>query len=223
MIYRRWFWGTTLGVFGAVWLLAGAAWLVDPIELWEAPVIRGFNHIKPKQAVLLDVWKPFQVRRRMPEVIYIGTSRVYVGFRPEENAYNMGGSGLSLPDMRAYLRFIYSQHVPKKVYIGLDFFQFGHEYMTMKREGFSNERLTILERGNIFPLLEAWKTSLGMVKYLPETVKSSFENQNKPREWEQGYDVRRGETTEIERRTYYATLHGNYGIYSRFVFDSEAI
>ena len=99
MIYRRWFLGTVLGIFCVVLLLAGTAWLIDPIELWESPVIRGFNHIKPKQASFLDVFKPFQVRRHAPEIVYIGTSRVYVGFRPEENAYNMGGSSLSLSDM----------------------------------------------------------------------------------------------------------------------------
>ena len=125
--------------------------MVDPIELWEAPIIRGFNHIKPKQGNFLDVFKPFQVVRHAPEIVYIGTSRVYVGFRPEENAYNMGGSSLSLPDMRAYLRFIYSQHVPKKVFIGLDLFQFGRENMMRKREGFSQERLDTLQRGTFFP------------------------------------------------------------------------
>ena len=134
MIYRRWFLGTVLGIFCVVLLLAGAAWLIDPIELWESPVIHGFNHIKPKQAAFLDVFKPFQVRRHAPEIVYIGTSRVYVGFRPEENAYNMGGSSLSLSDMQAYLRFIYSLHAPKRVFIGLDFFQFGHENMTLQRE-----------------------------------------------------------------------------------------
>ena len=108
MSYRRWFCGTVLGIFCVVFLVAGVAWMIDPIELWEAPIIRGFNHIKPKQGSFLDVFKPFQVVRHAPEIVYIGTSRVYVGFRPEENAYNMGGSSLSLPDMRAYLRFIYS-------------------------------------------------------------------------------------------------------------------
>ena len=223
MMYRRWFLGTVFGFFGAVLLLAGAAWLVDPIEIWEAPVICGFNHIKPKQALFLDVWKPFQVQRHKPEVIYIGTSRVYVGFRPEKTAYNMGGSSLSLLDMRAYLRFVYSQHVPKQVFIGLDFFQFGHEPMMRQREGFSQERLDILKESGMTAWGEAWKTSLGMTGYLWETVRSSYKKRDKKREWERGWDVKRGEMNIVEPVTYYGYLQGSYGTYASFVYDSGAL
>lgn len=222
MSYRRWFCGTVLGIFGVVFLVAVAAWLVDPIELWEAPIIRGFNHIKPKQAVFLDVFKPFQVVRHAPEIVYIGTSRVYVGFRPEENAYNMGGSALSLPDVRAYLKFIYSQHVPKTVFIGLDLFQFGHGNMVLKREGFSQERLDILRKGPISFLIEAWKTSLGMTDYLRETIRSSYKNKNNEKEWERGWDVKRGKRTNVEISAYYSVLNSFYN-YTNYVYDPNAL
>ena len=223
MNYYRWFCNVSLGIFGAVVLLSGAAWLVDPIGLWESPVIHGFNHIKPKQAAFLDVFKPFQVRRHAPEIVYIGTSRVYVGFRPEENAYNMGGSSLSLPDMQAYLRFIYSQHAPEKVFIGLDFFQFGHENMTLQREGFSKERLDILQKGDAVTWGEAWKTSLGLTEYLKETVGSSRKNRAKEKEWERGWDAVRGERTDIDAATYYDYLHSFYETYTNFIYDPDAL
>jgi len=223
MKYRRWFRGATFCIFCAVLFLSGAAWLIDPIELWEAPIIRGFNHIKPKQAVFLDVFKPFQVRRHAPEVVYIGTSRVYVGLKPEENAYNMGGSSLSLPDMRAYLRFIYSQHVPKQVVIGLDLFQFDRENMARKREGFSQERLDVLQTGDVAAWGEAWKTSLGMTNYLWETVRSSHKNSDRKKEWERGCDVKRGEKLEVETAAYYNYLHDFYETYANFIYDPDAL
>lgn len=223
MNYRQWFRGTVLCIFAVIFLLAGAAWIVDPIELWEAPIIRGFNHIKPKQAVFLDIFKPFQVRRHRPDVVYIGTSRVYVGFRPEENAYNMGGSSLSLPDMREYLRFIYSQHVPKQVFVGLDLFQFSCESMTMKRDGFSQERLDLLRKGNVFLFGEAWKTSFGMLGYLKETVGSSYRNQDKGKEWERGWDVTRGARADMDVKEYYYVLHSYYETYTKFAYDSDAL
>ena len=212
-----------LGVFVGMLLLAGVVWLVDPIEIWEAPIIRGFNHIKPKQAVFLDVFKPFQVQRHKPDIVYIGTSRVYVGFRPEENAYNMGGSSLSLPDIRAYLRFIYSQHVPDKVFIGLDLFQFSRESMTKPREGFSEARLQTLSKGKMASIGEAIETSYGMSKYLLETVRQSFENRDKEKEWELGWDVKRGVRTDVDVKTYYHVLHSYYGTYTKFVYDPGAL
>ena len=223
MSYRRWFCGTVLGILGLMLLLASVTWLIDPIEIWESPVIRGFNHIKPNQAAFLDVFKPFQVRRHAPEIIYIGTSRVYVGFRPEENAYNMGGSSLSLPDMRAYLRFIYSQYVPKKVFIGLDLFQFSQANMTLERAGFSQERLDNLRKGEIAFLSEAWKTSLGMTDYLKGTVWNSYQNRSAKKEWERGWDVKRGERMDVEKEAYYSYLHGFYGSYKNFVYDPDAL
>lgn len=223
MSYRRWFRVTVLCIFAAMFLLAGVVWLVDPIEIWEAPIIRGFNHIKPKQAVFLDVFKPFQVQRHKPDIVYIGTSRVYVGFRPEENAYNMGGSSLSLPDIRSYLRFIYSQHVPKKVFIGLDLFQFSRDSMTKPRDGFSEERLGILNKGRLASVGEAIETSYGMSKYLKETVRSSFENRDKRKEWERGWDVKRGVRTDVDVKTYYYVLHSYHGTYTKFVYDPNAL
>lgn len=220
MSYRRWFYSTVLGIFCAVFVIAGAAWLVDPIELWEAPMIRGFNHIKPKQAVNLDVFKPFQVRRHRPEIVYIGTSRVYVGFRPEENAYNMGGSSLTLPDMRAYLRFIYSQHVPERVFLGLDLFQFSCEYMGERAE---QKRLNALQNGTVAYLGEAWETSLGMTEYLKETIGSSYNNRDKEPEWERGWDVKRGARTDVDAKMYYGNLHSYYKTYKNFVYDPGAI
>lgn len=225
MSYRRWFHDTVFGIIGVMLLLSGAAWIIDPIEIWESPVIRGFNHIKPKQGNFLDVFKPFQVRRHAPDIVYIGTSRVYVGFKAEENAYNMGGSSLSLPDMRAYLRFIYSQHVPKRLFIGLDLFQFSHDHMTKERtgKGFSQERLDVLQKGNVAFLGEAWKTSISMLGYLKETVWSSYKKRNKEKEWVRGWDAKRGERMVIDEKAYYHYLHRCFDIYSNYTFAPESI
>lgn len=223
MEYFQWFRGTLFGIGMGLSLLAGASWIIDPIELWEAPVIRGLNHIKPNQGSFMDVFKPFQVRRHAPDVIYIGTSRVYVGIRPEENAYNMGGSSLSLPDMRSYLRFIYSQHTPQKVFIGLDLFQFSRENMTKKRNGFSQERLDVLQQGDVAVFEEAWKTSLGMTSFLKGTIQSSYKNWDKKNGWERGWEVTRGERTDVDNNAYYYYLYSFWDSYTKFVCDSNAL
>ena len=64
------------------------------------------------------------------KVIFIGTSRIYVGMAPsldgyaDNEVYNLGISALSLVDTEKYLDFVYEIHKPEKIFLGLDFFSF---------------------------------------------------------------------------------------------------
>lgn len=205
-------------------MLVGVNWLIDPIEIWEAPVFHGFNHIKPKQVLFLDICKPFQVWRHSPDVLYMGSSRVYIGIKPEEEAFNLGESAVTLPDIKAYLRFVYALHIPRKIYIGLDLYQFANESMIKNREGFSQNRLDILKSGNkLVFYFEALRSSLGTMRYLKETVQNSWLNRNKPKEWDKGYYVRKGEQPNLDGKSFYYHLNRFHYLYTNYTYDPDSI
>ena len=110
------FWGTLI--------------VVDPLGIWHFPIIKGFNNYKVSQPAYLDFFKPYEYRMVKPDVVFLGSSRVYVGLCPDDypdesvKVYNMGMSSLSIRDAYQYLKFMIRVHKPKKVYLGLDFFQF---------------------------------------------------------------------------------------------------
>ena len=74
------------------------------------------------------MWKPYQFKDINTKVVYIGTSRVLLGFRNHEvgyhdnEVYNLAFNSLSLAEMENYLKFAYKVHKLEKIYIGLDFF-----------------------------------------------------------------------------------------------------
>ncbi|TYZ29106.1 hypothetical protein FZ041_06060 [Selenomonas caprae] len=223
MGYKTWC-TSIIGV--VIFILIGlfaALYIIDPIGMWGTPVYAGLNNYKEKQSVFLDVYKPFELRRYKPDNIYIGTSRVYVGWYAEENAYNLGASSLSLPDMKAYLHYAYSQHLPQKVYIGLDLFQFSKSSMTEKREGFSVERLQNLERGGLKAVDEAFTVNMGMWEQLKPTVKASCNHKEDSPVFVRGYCVQRGDSTKVENNGYYDYLHSFYKTYTDFSFDPAAL
>ena len=224
MNYKNWCQKVLLGVVGLGVGLSMAAYIVDPVGMWHHGMLQGFNHHKVKQSVFLDVYKPFELRYYQPEDIYIGTSRVFVGWRAEENAYNLGASSLSLPDMRDYLHYAYSQNKPKRVYIGLDLFQFSQKSMREHRNGFSRERLETLATGGLSAWGEILKTNVAMSKEVPSTVTNSFRNrQDSTPFFTRGYSVRRGEIGAVSVQEYYYNLHSYYDTYSNFTYDIDAI
>ena len=72
------------------------AYIINPIGIWGGPVIYGFNHYKTKQSLYEDVFKPYEIMRIQPDVVYIGSSQVDQGFdlttvkTNDECSYNMG-------------------------------------------------------------------------------------------------------------------------------------
>lgn len=223
MRYKSWCKSIVLAAGLIIGGLFTVLYVVDPIGMFGSPLISGVNNYKEKQAAFLDVYKPFELRRYKPDDIYIGNSRVYVGWKTEENAYNLGMSSLSLPDMRAYLHWAYGNHVPQRVYIGLDLFQFSKSSMEGNREGFSKERLDKLGKGGLYVFDEMLSVSMGMREYIRPTVESSRAHKNDKPIFIRGFSTLRGERTDINVKEYYHYLHSFYKTYSEWEYAPEAV
>ena len=130
MQYKKIFWSTIILIVCILSSIFCATIMVDPLGIVKAPTIKGFNNYKVEQGYYLDMWKPYQFKDMSTKVVYIGTSRVLLGFRNHEvgykdnEVYNLAFNSLSLAEMENYLKFAYKVHKIEKVYIGLDFFQF---------------------------------------------------------------------------------------------------
>lgn len=186
--------------FSVIFIFISLYIIVDPVNILGSPVIQGLNHQKIKEGSFLDIVKPYQYLRAAPDEVYIGSSRIYVGLGPvpgdEINAYNMGFSGLSLPDMQHYIEFICETNPPKTLYVGLDFFQFGKENFNTKREGYSCQRLKSLAEHNKFKYFQwllADALSFCNAEYLVDTIIASYKaKDNEMPLFYNGCDLRRG-------------------------------
>ena len=164
--------------------------IIDPLGIFNSNIIKGFNNYKVLQSSYLDVWKPYEIKKVKPDIIFIGSSRVYYSIDPKlyktnDIVYNAGFSGLSLSDMRDYLNMIYTIKKPKKVYIGLDLFQFSDDNFNQERKGFSVARINdIANEEYIFT--NKVKDSLG-VGGLFKTIEVSYKDKNKDAIFVNGY------------------------------------
>lgn len=217
-------------VFVSIFMMG--TWLcsivIDPIGIWTLTSIQGLNHYKSKQSNYLDVWKPYQYYKARPDIVYIGSSRVYVGLSTEgsgdytKNMYNMGGSSLSIKDMREYIKFMYGIHKPKDIYIGLDFFQFGKENYYMQRSGFSEERLKNLQKSGVKRFFYQSAESFTFAKYIPVTIYESWQNKNEYT-FLAGWDKPRGTALNTDERAYYGYLNTFMNVYENWVYEPKAM
>ena len=223
MHYKIWcksFLGITAIIISVIFCLS---YIVDPIGIWGSPAVEGLNNYKEKQQHFLEVYKPFELRRYQPDNIYIGTSRVYVGWEAEENSYNLGMNSLSLSDMRDYLHYTYKYHVPKRVYIGLDLFQFSKKYIERHGKGFSKERLEKLNKGGLYLIDEMLSVSMGMWEQITPTVKASRKHKGDKPIFTRGFCALRGETNVINSKEYYSNLNSYYKSYTEWEYAPESI
>ena len=102
MSFRSYFYQVIIFIVIGICLLFTILYFVDPISIWGMEKINGFNHYKIHQREYLDVFKPYEVERIQPNIVWIGSSRVFVGFQMNEmeKEYNMGTSSLTLPDIK---------------------------------------------------------------------------------------------------------------------------
>lgn len=199
------------------------AYVVDPIGIWGTGDIAGFNNAKIKKGGYMNIYKPYECARIKPDVVWIGTSRVYVGFFPEEDAneYNMGVSSISLDDAKRYLRFIYSVNRPSKVYIGLDLFQFGPDYKKMLSGNLLDARLNAVKSGGLYSFVMALKDSFCVKNTIWPTVKRS-RNDNMEF-FLRGWDVKRGNAESLDLDAYYGALNSYRKTYDDFSYDKDAM
>lgn len=201
----------------AVFVLMGE-WLcyrVDPIGLWGTPIRAGFNNLKIQQSLFMDIFKPYEYVRFLPDIVYIGTSRTNIGWDastgPEANAYNFAMSGLSLSSTESYLKFAYKVHKPKKVYLGLDIYSFNyknyHQLGDNARPSFSLERLEAISDGGIFSRMYAWKDSLAMMKEVLPTMERSRKDPEHPELSVRGWFREHGGAPAVSVESYYGIFN----------------
>lgn len=121
--------GAALGA--ALALLAAAAAfnaVIDPFAMYRLTEIHGVNEYKPTLFKRVRLLKAFEVRRRKPSAIILGTSRSHVALRPTHPAwapfdgkvYNLAFDGATTREMYAYLLHAQAAHPLKQVVLGLD-------------------------------------------------------------------------------------------------------
>jgi hypothetical protein len=199
------------------------SFIVDPIGIWGTQDIPGVNQNKVKQSSYLDVFKPYEASRLKPDIVWIGTSRVYVGFTMDKssNEYNMGASSLSLTDIKKYLHFIYNENKPRKVYLGLDLLQFDKENLETPRVGFSDKRLDAINKGYITKTAMKIQDSMGIIKDVPVTIKNS--RNDKEYYFLLGQDIKRGHSDEVDPDSYYSTIEQYTNTYKKFSYSPDAM
>lgn len=203
--------------------------VVDPIGMWEVISIRGFNHYKIKQTNFIDVFKPYQYVKVNPDVVYIGSSRVYVGLPPDypssggKKIYNMGCSSLSLKDTKEYLRFMYKMHKPEKVYLGLDFFQFSKENHNSQRTGFDNKRLNEVSGNSLECILFKIQETIALHEYIKPTISASKNHAGQEPLFDLGWDVERGNSSAPNPEEYYYTVNSLLKYYSQWEYEPKTV
>lgn len=65
-------------------VLTSFVWIVDPYGVSPLGIdLRGFNHYKPRRVQIDRQLKPFEVWRKQPKSIFLGTSRIHQSIDPE--------------------------------------------------------------------------------------------------------------------------------------------
>ncbi len=131
-----------LGIVAAlVGLAALATWWVDPDgRFYSRSALAAADAASPPCLVSDELvgtqgWLSFKldvVRRRQPETVVLGTSRVLeIGARPGERAFaNAGMPGFGTPSLVPMLRRLHAEAPGlKTVYIGADLFWFNHSWL----------------------------------------------------------------------------------------------
>lgn len=205
----------------------GSLIIVDPLGIWHFPIIKGFNNYKVSQPAHLDFFKPYEYRLIKPDVVFLGSSRVYVGLCPDDypdknvKVYNMGMSSLSIRDAYQYLNFMIKVHKPQKVYLGLDFFQFDSHNFNDSRQGFSQERLDKISGSWFSYMAFKLQETAGLRGIIKPTVLRSQEERDTVL-FRKGWDVQRGSALEANEDAYIHTLMSFFKTYQQFSLCDES-
>ena len=201
--------------------------IVDPVNIIGSPIINGFNHFKVKEGDFLDINKLYQYHDIKPDVVFIGSSRIYVGIDPKikKNSFNFGQSGLSIKNLKNYINFIVKVHKPRKVYIGLDFFQFDKDNYNFNNNNFEQKRLDYICKFKDTPLMKILKIydSIPFVKYVPVTINESIYNVNTGNLFYYGADYYRGKNSIISQEGFYGFLNHFVNLYKNWEYEEKTL
>lgn len=201
--------------------------LIDPLGIFNIVTIKGFNHYKGiVQEKYMDVWKPYEIKEKKPDIIFIGSSRVYLAidarsYRSNYTIYNAGFSGLSIKDMDAYVDMICKMKKPKKIYIGLDLFQFGDSDFSSSRPGFSLYRLNNVAAKDNTIFLYKMHDSLSIdFKNIVNVIDNSLKNVNRQSNFINGYC---NTSFNINEKGYYSTINSYNNKYKKWKYSKNSM
>jgi len=194
MIEKRYI--TFVLLFAALLLLAvaGVNYIVNPLNAYNAPVIKGLNNIHPAAGTYTRLYKIEAVKRQKPDVIILGTSRADTGFNPRTEyfpdaaPYNFALPAAGIIEQRRQLEFAHAITPLKQAIITLDFFTFNAKKLENKQ--FDPARLSpeALQQPRSFfdtyGTVVALDTFIASIKHLgrlkhPERYDDSDENGHK--------------------------------------------
>lgn len=164
--YLKWFVGMTLSCVG---LMAAINYVVDPVWIYRGVEIPGFNGVKPKVSKYRFIWKATHLEFEKPEVVFLGNSRIELGFDPDA-VYRLGLVG---PDKKVFngaipglfmhgLKRLVQQVIyaggknvggKQELYIGIDFALFQKGMLVNSRELYAEHEgiFVVDESGNPQP------------------------------------------------------------------------
>lgn len=149
-------------------IISGFNVYVDPYWLFRrSPVWESSPGLDTKQRF----YKPLQMAIRNPDVIFIGSSRVYRGIQPnthffQGDLYNAGISSLNIEEIYSILKSVTGQKT-KKVVIGLDYWMFSSSAVPLQ---------SLEKYGSTFDNLATALLSLDAYKDSREALKASKSN-----------------------------------------------
>ncbi|MCF7970076.1 MAG: hypothetical protein K9L22_02785 [Methylococcaceae bacterium] len=152
MNYSFFLYGRRFIIVSVFLLLAAIAfcYYVDPFSVYGRAYIKnGIQVNSPGFTGQLKMGKAIAIKQRKPEVIILGSSRSAFGFSAQSaekylattNIYNLSYPGINIYENLRYLQHAVALSPIKKVFIGLDFYQFHGGRPPEKT--FSEERLAV--------------------------------------------------------------------------------
>lgn len=114
----------------AVAAVALLNWLINPLGIYQPPVIAGLNDTHPAAQPFSFIQKIESVKRLKPDAIITGTSRAEICLDPKPEffpglvPYNFALAAASVNEQRLALEFAQAVHPLKQAVITLDFFAF---------------------------------------------------------------------------------------------------
>jgi hypothetical protein len=170
--YTQLVFGITLAITGAV---GAFNYIVNPLGLYNTPVIAGFNDRHPAATGFTRLYKTEDVKRLKPDVVITGTSRADSGLNPkaaefgDARVYNFAMPAASINEQRHALEFAQAVHPLKTAIITLDFFAFNARKLENKQFDTARYDGPSLEQPRAF--FETYGTLLAL-----DTVVASFKH-----------------------------------------------
>ncbi len=132
--------------FSLTLLVAGVNFFVNPIGIYNPPMIKGLNDAQPAASAYLRLEKIEAVKRLKPDAIITGSSRADIGldprpeFFPGMTPYNFGLPASTINEQRMTLEFAQTVHPLKEAIITLDLLSFNAHMLENKQ--FDTKRLS---------------------------------------------------------------------------------